>query len=1594
MSTEISAGDVVGHLRLADEGWTSGIHKAETGLGSLSDLMGPLAGKLNLVSLSFGGVAAAAVEANSEIAGSYRHLNYLTGATGEHMQELRGQILALARDEVEGFGTIGQVVALVSQRTQESGEEAEKTAAKYLSIAHAYELSAESITRTGLQVQMGFGVGSEAADKFVVARQQSGAGIDSLMGMMAEYGANLRNMNYGFDESLALLANFEKKGVNSARVLAAFRMALFQTGGDEKEFGKRLKDITDMTQSGNTAGAVELAKKTFGTRGMSEILDAIRRGAMDTREMTAALNGAGDAAVNLADKSLKGELARALHDVQIAAQPLGKDMISVAKAALPVVSGIAKITMAVAASPVGKDLAMWAIGLVALDKGLTMAATSGGRLVNIFKGIQAGSVGSTLTQKVAGYGAAFNTAAGITPQVAPAPNAGLAAVQARNTAALMQGTVAMTHYTESQFRAAFAAKGRSDAEIVGIRATAAGTSANLRAAEAQLVRARAEAAEMRNLTVMTDEEYALVAARVAAAESAVVDARTTDASAQSRLKSAEAINLETNAVVRGIESNTGLTAQQIKVIIAENDAAAAHLKAAKALDTEAAAAERAAVANKAAGEAAVAGGAMAAAGAGAGVAAATGTAVKTGLLAGVGGWLAAAGPKIAAGLGRMAGPALIAWLAGEGVGMGIDWLTDKKVKPMDAHTEELKKATDARNEDIEKAKRRAEEYGMTMAEAIQRGSALGFRSKGKGTGFNIANQYLDTLPKPEITRQRQELSAQEILDTNTYLATRETAEKQLATTRRQLLAATSEEEDATLRASIAEQEAALRQLNEQHLLATQMAGELAAAANEKDKGAIQQKFAVQKVWLDAAHKQELAALAATTAEEQKAFAERRRQFDIEREAANLRVRNAMAAHAVEGDIERLRRQAGRASSTVDATRLQWAIRIKEQEIANADAVGQKELYWLAEIRKEKNAQHRAWLENQRPLSVEQVRAEGVNTLADMQARADEEIKAQERAAARQVRLYDAQLSAAESLADVEAQRAETAGQRVSIDQEDALARQRYAAERQRLGGTDLSGQTSNRYSTAETLARNAARRAELAEAQRTADAAYQIKANAARQLANVDVSTPAGQATEKRLQSELRTALRNEQARHTLALQGIGRESAEKLAALSREQAAALDNLHREEKARDEARRARQAGDDLSFNRYWGARELAFQQESAWSGFLSEMWGSAYASRQRAASESARAEMEYNRSVAEAQKKYNEDAAAAKADSELKKNPQAMTERLGAIDTAFTDDLEAAFRRLQGAKIGIQIEVAKNSWQAFKDGLLGLWESDVLADPRYMKGFKAGLEGQRRFFGGDDLLSGLGTVGSVNAMQTLSPVVNVAASPPPVVNVAAPENTPMAPERPVMMTAPPPDVPEVPAPVVNVPETQLPGIYLSPAAVNIPPPPVFSPVVNPAAVSVSQVVSAPDSPAPIFSPTLTPAPVNIAPMPLAPTEQREPAVVNLSPASSAVPDAPRNLLAPTRTESAFGGLLDSFANLLASITIPAPVIPTINIPPILPPAAARTETARHSAEDRDQPIRVIIDILEQAPWFEARVRGIADQRVMVNIAQAAADIGR
>ena len=302
-----------------------GMNSADDASGGLSDAFlllasraGETGGKISgLISGGIMGLISLIpelVEKVVEVAQSFDEANSIliekTGAAGDTLSEFNeiAKDTAIALDNLDVKGT-ASVVGELNTRLDLTGAELQKATYMIGQFADITGTDAEQAVVSVNDVMKNWGVSTNEMgsllDKLTVAGQKSGISVTELASSLSEQKGVLNEMGLSLDESIALLANFEKNGIKSSKVMAGFTMATTKWSKEGITAREGFERLTDSIKNARTSTeAIAEASEYFGRRSAIVITDAVRDGRFEFDYMTEAIQNSNGA---LADTEARSD---------------------------------------------------------------------------------------------------------------------------------------------------------------------------------------------------------------------------------------------------------------------------------------------------------------------------------------------------------------------------------------------------------------------------------------------------------------------------------------------------------------------------------------------------------------------------------------------------------------------------------------------------------------------------------------------------------------------------------------------------------------------------------------------------------------------------------------------------------------------------------------------------------------------------------------------------------------------------------------------------------------------------------------------------------------------------------------------------------------------------------------------------------------------------------------------------------------------------------------------------------------------------------------------------------------------------------------
>lgn len=226
-----------------------------------------------------------------------------TGAIGAKLKQIKQDFVAVLGQANGSVSDVASAITQLYQRTGQTGEGLQSLANQILNISDV--AGEDGVAMIGALTQMFANWNIEtsqqsaALDTLYTAYQKTGTALSRLSELATQFGAPLRAMGYSFVESIALLAQFEKEGVNTERVMSAVNIAtsqLVQAGIRDlpSAFSTMISSIQDAKSMSEGAA---LAIQFFGAKAGPDMAAAIREGAFGIDQLVSSLTS-GKASIN------------------------------------------------------------------------------------------------------------------------------------------------------------------------------------------------------------------------------------------------------------------------------------------------------------------------------------------------------------------------------------------------------------------------------------------------------------------------------------------------------------------------------------------------------------------------------------------------------------------------------------------------------------------------------------------------------------------------------------------------------------------------------------------------------------------------------------------------------------------------------------------------------------------------------------------------------------------------------------------------------------------------------------------------------------------------------------------------------------------------------------------------------------------------------------------------------------------------------------------------------------------------------------------------------------------------------------------------
>lgn len=223
----------------AQDGLDSIIDSLSSGFSTAATVA---AGALAGITAVVVGIGAAAANAWSAMDEGVDNFTNRTGVTGDALDAVQESIEKISESSAgvgQSLGDIGDVMGVLQTRTNETGKTLDDMTEGMLKLSRVTGEDAVEGSELFTRVLGDWSIEAKDSvdllDKLTTAHQKSGISVNDLMQKVVQFGAPLRQMGFGVEESISLFSKWEKEGVNAELVMGSLRIAAGHFAKEQKK---------------------------------------------------------------------------------------------------------------------------------------------------------------------------------------------------------------------------------------------------------------------------------------------------------------------------------------------------------------------------------------------------------------------------------------------------------------------------------------------------------------------------------------------------------------------------------------------------------------------------------------------------------------------------------------------------------------------------------------------------------------------------------------------------------------------------------------------------------------------------------------------------------------------------------------------------------------------------------------------------------------------------------------------------------------------------------------------------------------------------------------------------------------------------------------------------------------------------------------------------------------------------------------------------------------------------------------------------------------------------------------------------------------
>lgn len=315
---------------------------ANSSLQSMADATGKFgdsatnAGKKMMpVTAGIVALGTASVAAFNTVDAGYDTIVKKTGATGKELDGLTKSMDNLFGNMPIRAQDAGVAIGEVNTRFGVTGKTLENLSGEFVKFANINEADLNTSIGNTSKIMQQWNVDISQTDNLLgmisKKSQETGISTDSLMQSIQQNGATLKEMGLDLGQSITLLSEFEKNGVNADVAMAGLKKAVVNYTKQGMSMDDALSTtISSIKNASSETEALSIAQGIFGAKGANEMTKAIREGRLSVDDISGAMEEYGSVVSDTfeATQDAPDRMKVALNNLALAGKDLGAVLLT------------------------------------------------------------------------------------------------------------------------------------------------------------------------------------------------------------------------------------------------------------------------------------------------------------------------------------------------------------------------------------------------------------------------------------------------------------------------------------------------------------------------------------------------------------------------------------------------------------------------------------------------------------------------------------------------------------------------------------------------------------------------------------------------------------------------------------------------------------------------------------------------------------------------------------------------------------------------------------------------------------------------------------------------------------------------------------------------------------------------------------------------------------------------------------------------------------------------------------------------------------------------------------------------------------------